>query len=188
VSEVNLIERARQGDGAAWAGVVSQYQEAVFRLAYLLLADPDEAEDVAQETFIHAFYALPRFDLSRPLRPWLLRITVNLAHNRRRAAGRYLAAIRRWFSKETTLFEPSLQEAHGRQAEAQMLWQAIRRLSLADQEIIYLRYFLEFSVAETAEIAHLAPGTVKSRLHRALTRLRRVITVEFPAIKEEPVG
>ncbi len=68
MSEAKLIGRARQGDEAAWEILVRQHQEAAFRLAYLLLGDADEAEDVAQETFIRAFRSLDRFDPDRPLR------------------------------------------------------------------------------------------------------------------------
>ena len=79
------IESARQGDETAWVELVRLHQEAVFRLAYLFLGDPDEAEDAAQETFIRAYRALGRFDTSRPLRPWLLQIVANLTRNRRRS-------------------------------------------------------------------------------------------------------
>jgi len=185
VSESNLIEQARQGDETAWTTLVQQHQEAVFRLAYLLLGDPDDAQDAAQEAFIRAFHALDRFDTARPLRPWLLRITVNLVHNKRRAIGRYVAALNRWFHKEPVSTGPNPHDEHLRQWEAQTLWQAVRRLSLTDQEIIYLRYFLELSVAETADAAGIAAGTVKSRLHRALDRLRKVIVEKFPALQEE---
>jgi RNA polymerase sigma-70 factor (ECF subfamily) len=68
------------------------------------------------------------------------------------------------------------------------LWQAVRRLNSVDQEVIYLRYFLELSVAETAETINIAPGTVKSRLSRALERLRRVVEREFPSLWKERVA
>ena len=188
MNESNLIDQACQGDEAAWSALVCQHQEAAFRLAYLLLGDADEAQDVAQEAFIRAFYALDRFDPARPLRPWLLTITANLARNKRRAIGRYLAALGRWLQEKPDLVGPNPQDEHLQQGETQALWQAVRCLSLADQEIIYLRYFLELSVAETAEVANIAPGTVKSRLHRALNRLRKIIAEEFPTLREERVG
>jgi RNA polymerase sigma-70 factor (ECF subfamily) len=188
VNESNLIDQARQGDESAWATLVYQHQEAAFRLAYLLLGNADDAQDVAQETFIRAFYALDRFDSTRPLRPWLLTITTNLARNKRRAMSRYLAALGRWLQGEPDRVGPNPQDENLRQWETQTLWQAIRRLSLVDQEIIYLRYFLELSVAETAEVVNIAPGTVKSRLHRALNRLREVVVDEFPILREEYVG
>lgn len=160
------------------------HQEPVFRLAYLLLGDADEAEDAAQETFIRAFRALASFDTARPLRPWLLRIVTNLAHNRRRSLGRYLNALRRSFGLDP---EPlvALGEQSAAQWEAQLLWQAVRRLGHSDQEIIYLRYFLELSEAETARALEIAPGTVKSRLSRALGRLRKIVDAEFPVLRAE---
>lgn len=84
MSESELNNRARQGDGVAWEALIRQHQESAFRLAYLLLGDTDDAEDMAREVFIHAFRALDRFDTARPLRPWLLRITAKLARNRHR--------------------------------------------------------------------------------------------------------
>ena len=190
MSEVDLIRQACQGDQEAWSALVRQHQEAVFRLAYLLLGDADEASDVAQESFIRAFQTLgSHFDMERPLRPWLLRITTNLAHNRRRSVGRYLAALGRFFwADESRGVAPGPGDEQLPQWEAQALWQAVRRLDQADQEIIYLRYFLELSVAETAETTGIAPGTVKSRLHRALSRLRTVVETAFPALQEERSG
>lgn len=186
VSETNLIHQARQGDETAWATLVGQHQEAVFRLAYLLLRDAAEAKDAAQETFIRAFHALDSFDSSRPLRPWLLQITKNLARNRRRAMGRYWAALKRFFQNEAPFqTAPGPGEEHLQEWEAETLWQAVQRLKPIDQEIIYLRYFLNLSVTEAAEAAEIAPGTVKSRLHRALERLRSVIEAEFPSLQEE---
>lgn len=189
MSESDLITRARGGDGAAWESLVRQHQVAAFRLAYLLLGDTDDAEDVAQEALIRAFQTLDRFDPARPLRPWLLRITANLAHNRRRAVGRYLAALQRLVQAvpEPVAVANVPGEHVQQQEEAQALWQAVRRLKRADQEVIYLRYFLNLSVAETAEATGVAPGTVKSRLSRALDRLRGVVEREFPELWKERV-
>jgi RNA polymerase sigma-70 factor (ECF subfamily) len=184
VNESDQIERARLGDEFAWESLIDQHREAVFRLAYLLLGDAHDAEDIAQETFIRTFRHLDRFDAHRPLRPWLLHIAANLARNRRRSIGRYLAALGRMLQANpegvTTAEAETIQ-----QWEAQTLWQAVRQLSPTDQEVIYLRYFLDLSVAETAQTLAVAPGTVKSRLHRALAHLRAVMTRDFPALVVE---
>jgi RNA polymerase sigma-70 factor (ECF subfamily) len=71
--------------------------------------------------------------------------------------------------------------------KATTLWQAVRRLSITDQEVVYLRCFLELSVEETAQALGIASGTVKSRLSRALDRLRGVVEREFPGLREEVV-
>ncbi len=186
MSESDLIASARQGDATAWEALVGDHQDAVFRLAYLLLADADEAQDMAQEAFVRAFRALDRFDTSRPLRPWLLRITANLARNRLRSAGRYWAAVQRLFWVH---FEPAenVEEKSLQRLESQQLWQAVRRLNLADQQAIYLRYFLGLPEAEMASVLDIAPGTVKSRLHRALNHLRAIVEREFPLLQKERI-
>ena len=188
--EPDLIARARQGDEASWETLVRQHQEAAFRLAYLLVGDADEAEDVAQEAFIRAYRALERFDAARPFRPWLLSIAANLARNRRRSVGRYWAALNRLLRAEPeriTNAPDRVAQLSAQQMEAQALWQAVRRLDEPDQQVIYLRYFLEMSEAEAAGTLRIPPGTVKSRLHRALKRLRVVIEREFPFLREELV-
>lgn len=182
MDESTLIRHARDGDMAAWEPLVLAHQDAVFRFAYLLLGDPDDAKDIAQETFIRAWRHLARFDSNRPLRPWLLSITSNLSSNRHRSAGRFLSALTRAFYNEPV---PSgMEEKSAQRMEADELWKAVRSLNTADQQIIYLRYFLELSVAETSDAMGIAKGTVKSRLSRALEKLRTIIRDDFPVLLE----
>lgn len=182
--EPELLASARQGQAAGWEAIVGRNQEAVFRLAYLLLSDSAEAQDVTQETFIRAYQALGRFDASRPMRPWLLRIAANLARNRRRALGRYFFALQRALRAEPEAGkQPSVEALSAQDFESQSLWQAVRRLARPDQEVVYLRFFLELPEAEMAAALDTAPGTVKSRLHRALKRLRAVIEESYPELR-----
>lgn len=169
----------------AWDAILAGHQEAVFRLAYLLVGDADEAQDVAQEAFIRAYQSFGRFDQGRPLRPWLLRIAANLARNRRRALGRYVAALQRAFRAEPRPAAAPVEALSAAQMQAEELWQAVRRLAPADQEVVYLRFFLELSEAELAAALGVAPGTVKSRLHRALKRLRAVVEAHHPGLREK---
>jgi RNA polymerase sigma-70 factor (ECF subfamily) len=164
---------------------VGHHQEAAFRLAYLIVRDPADAEDVAQDAFVRAFLALDKFELGRPFQPWLMSITVNLARNRLRSLGRYLNNLRR-----LTQQEPKPVQMHGygedlqARQQADLLWRAVQRLNRKGQEVVYLRYFLDMSEAEMAETLDIAPGTVKSRLHRALKQLRGVIEKDFSELKE----
>lgn len=183
MDEDTLVRHAANGDAAAWEPLVLAHQEAVFRLSYLLLGDPDDAEDIAQETFLRAWNHLKRFDPTRPLRPWLLSIASNLASNRRRSAGRYVSALTRAFRNEPAS-STSIEEKSARRMEASELWKAVQNLSMPDQQIIYLRFFLELSVAETAQTLDVPDGTVKSRLSRALERLRGIIQEDFPVLVE----
>ncbi len=183
MDESTLVRHAANGEAAAWEPLVLAHQEAVFRLSYLLLGDPDEAEDIAQETFLRAWNHLRRFDPARPLRPWLLSIASNLASNRRRSAGRYVSALLRAFRNEP-VSSTSIEEKSAQQMEAGDLWKAVQNLAAPDQQIIYLRYFLELSVSETAQALNIPEGTVKSRLSRALERLRGIIQQDFPVLAE----
>jgi len=186
LTEADLVNQVRGGDTDAWEILILTHQEAVFRLAYLMLGDARDAEEIAQDTFMRAYHSLDTFDAARPLRPWLLRIAANLARNRRRSLGRYIHHVARMARLNP---EPVSDVEHdaARRAEAQALWRAVQQLEPVDQEIIYLRFFLELSVEETAEALNIATGTVKSRLHRALGRLRGVVASNFPILwKEQP--
>jgi RNA polymerase sigma-70 factor, ECF subfamily len=187
VDESTLVRHATHGDASAWEPLVLQHQEAVFRLSYLLLGDPDDAEDVAQETFLRAWKHLERFDPTRPLRPWLLSIASNLASNRRRSAGRYLAALTRAFRSEPAP-AAGIEEKSAQHMEAGDLWKAVQTLAVPDQQIIYLRYFLDLSVTETAQALNIPDGTVKSRLSRALEKLRGIIQQDFPVLADRREG
>jgi len=182
--EARLIALARQGQEAAWEEIVRHHHEAVFRLAYLIAGDAADAEDVAQSVFIRAYLKLDQYDDSRPLRPWLLGITANQARNKRRSIGRYWHMVGRFLDahQAETVTEPPADPA-----DAALLWQAVRRLPEASRSVIYLRYFLDLSEAETAEALNIAPGTVKSRAHRALKKLRRIIEEEYPELADERI-
>lgn len=86
--EAELIERARHGDVAAFEALVRAHQEVCFRTAWIASGGADDAEDAAQEGFMKAFAALPRFRMDAPFRRWLLTIVANEARNRRRSASR----------------------------------------------------------------------------------------------------
>ena len=170
-----------QQDKDAFNELVQPHRDRVFRLAYLLLGDPHDADDITQETLMRAFSAIHTYDPTRPLQPWLLGIATNLVRNRKRSLARYLNAIQRFamYSPETS---PNPEDLTTQQMQASRLWQIVKRLKPAEQELIYLRYFLELSVDETAAALDLPPGTVKSRTHRTLNRLKGLIQRHDPEL------
>jgi RNA polymerase sigma factor (sigma-70 family) len=174
--EIEWIRRARRDDAAAWEQIVRRYQQPVFRLAFLILGEAADAEEIAQEAFVRAYLSLDDFDEGRPFRPWVLQITRNLARNRRRSLGRYWANLRRWWQKQP---EPVEQAPDQHRDNARLLWQAVRQLKPVWQEVIYLRYFLDLSESEMATALEIAPGTVKSRLHRGLAALKELVEQDF---------
>ncbi len=175
-----MARLAQQGDRAAFDALVQSYQELAFRAAYLIVRDKDDAADVAQDAFVRAYRSLNAFDTSRRFRPWLLRIVTNVALNSARSSGRRDAATER-LARDAGTGKDQLPDAAVEAAEqSERVWLAIADLPDDDQRLIYLRYFLETSEAEAAESIGRPVGTVKSRLHRALKRLRRVIEDGYP--------
>jgi RNA polymerase sigma factor (sigma-70 family) len=174
LDDAELVRRAQRGEVDAYEELVRRYQGIAQRTAHLIAGGSADAEDAAQTAFVKAYYALGRFEADRPFRPWLLRIVANEAKNRRR-----------WLSRHATLELSEGQEAAAEPAEtaspeaAALEWErrravlgAVNGLRHEDREVIACRYFLELSEVETAEVLGVAQGTVKSRLSRALVRLR----------------
>jgi RNA polymerase sigma factor (sigma-70 family) len=172
-----LIDRARHGDVSAFEQLVRAYQEVAFRTAWIASGGADDAEDAAQEGFMKAFAALPRFRTDAAFRPWLLSIVANEARNRRRSAGRRtaLASRARTVVAGTRAAENSPEAAILVDESRRELLDAVKRLSDADREIVAYRYFLGLSEAETAAALGVPVGTAKSRLSRALDRLRTLM-------------
>jgi RNA polymerase sigma-70 factor (ECF subfamily) len=152
--------------------LVQRYSDVVFRTACLITGSAAAAEDAAQEAFMKAYTALPRFRPGAPLRPWLLKIASNEARNQRRAALRR-ARFELRVAPEDTQSSPEW-EAESAEQRRRLL-AAVATLAHDDQLVIACRYFLDLSGQETAAVLGCAEGTVKSRLSRALSRLRTVL-------------
>lgn len=174
--ESELVERARHGDTDAYAELVTRYQGLAARTAYLITGTAADAEDAAQEGFVKAYYALDRFRAGAPFRPWLLRIVANEAINRRaserRRAHSSLDEVADRPSGDTALSPEEAALASERRARVRV---ALDRLRDDDRLVISYRYFLDLSEAEMADTLGIARGTVKSRLSRAMARLREVM-------------
>src|SRR5437764_2048403 len=168
-----LIERAQRGDSAAYEEIVQRYQQIVFRTAYVITGSSADAEDAAQEGFVKAFWALDRFRIGADLRPWLLRIVANEARNRIRSSVRRqrleLSLIEGFRPGDAA---PSPEAVAVAADERRRLIAMINALSDDDRLVIASRYFLELSGDETAAALGIPAGTVKSRLSRALARLK----------------
>ncbi len=183
--EQGLIGRARQGDLQAYEALVRQYEQIAFRAAYLITHDAAEAADAAQEAFLRAYRALGSFHAGQPFRPWLLRIVTNQALNRVKAVQRRTRTMERYAQELITARKPpSPESAVSEREQNDRLQQAVSRLDANDQVLVSLRYFLELPEAEVAQALGVPLGTVKSRLHRTLARLRQIIQRDFPDLKE----
>ena len=153
---------------ACWSAGI---ERAALRTAYAVMGSESEAEDVTQEAFVKAFRALPRFREGLPLRPWLMQIVANEARNRRRSRGRReRLAVRAAAMGDHD--SGSAEELALGAVSAGELRAALAGLDDRDRTVIALRYFAGLTEAETAAALDVPAGTVKSRLSRALDRLR----------------
>ncbi len=153
----------------------------MYRAAYLVVQDAAAAEDVAQEAFLAAIRSLDRFDLRRPLGPWLHRIAVNRAIDMVRARE-----LRREVGGEAVegLARDEERDRSGRPAPVQgppltdRLAAAVGALPLEQRAVIVLRYLLDYTPGEIARALELPRGTVNSRLRRGLDRLAAALALE----------
>jgi RNA polymerase sigma factor (sigma-70 family) len=187
--ESELIERAMRGDVMAYEDLVRRYQDPALRTASLLAGDPNDAEEAVQDAFVKAYGALERFRPGAAFRPWLLRIVANEARNRRRSAGRRAGlALRLAEDRRADDAAPSPEAAVLIRERRSTLLGAIARLRDDDRLIVGYRYLLDLSEAEAAQALGIPIGTAKSRLSRALVRLREVLGDREPLAREDPGG
>jgi len=147
------------------AQLYSDHWRSAYRAAYLVVHDAAAAEDIAQDGFLAAVGALDRFDRRRPFGPWLHRIVVNRALDWARRE-----ALRRRVDGADSVFEPlpPPEEIGGEMIAA------LKELPAEQRAVVVLRYLLEYTPGEIAEMLELPRGTVNSRLRRGLDRLRAV--------------
>lgn len=183
--EQDLIRRAQRGEIAAFDTLVRAYETPAFRAAYLITRDEHDAADAAQEAFVRAFRALESFRLGEPFRPWLMRIVTNQALNRIQAVKRRTGMTERYAQTVDAAMEsPNVQRALETREKNELLVRAVGRLKPDEQVLITLRYFIELPEVEVAQTLDIPLGTVKSRLHRTLSKLREIIRKEFPDLVE----
>jgi RNA polymerase sigma-70 factor (ECF subfamily) len=154
-----IVARAITGDRAAFEDIVLLHERRVLTLAYRLLGSKEDAQDAAQEVFLRAFKYLRRFDSSKPLEPWLVRMTVNVC----RGAGRKRARSRSLFlQREDALHVDPTNSPHARlyaEEQKQLLYAALEELGEKERTAVVLRDIEGFTTFEVAEILGSAEAT-----------------------------
>ena len=185
-AEEQFLERLRAGDAPAFNRLVEERHGDIYALLYRLTEDPEEARDLTQETFLQAFRHLANFRGDADLRTWLYRIAVNQARNRwrwwkRRRRDRTVSLDAPVSEEFDAPLSAALQGDPGLDPERQALARerelalhaALKSLSRPYREVIVLRDIEGLSYEEVAATLDLNVGTVKSRLNRGRTELRR---------------
>ncbi|HWL48612.1 MAG TPA: RNA polymerase sigma factor [Acidimicrobiia bacterium] len=172
LNEQDLIQRAKGGDVAAFEALVQIHRQVALRVAFLVVGDQGEAEDVTQEAFVKAYHAMSRFRVDASFRPWLLRIVRNEALNQRRRRGRQeRLSLRLIHDPVSGGAAPSPETTVMTAVERRTVLEAVNGLPDRYRDVVIHRYLLGLSEAETAATLRIPGGTVKSRTARALHRL-----------------
>src|SRR5499426_226259 len=181
IDERQLIQRCIAGDASAFEPLVEKYRQRVWRLAYQVLHDREEAWDVAQEAFVRAFHSLPSFRGQSAFYTWLFRITVNVATDRQRARGAQARAFgaERVPEEEWRRITPDPgagpDKAAVQSEQRERIRRALNALPPKARAIIMLSDVEGLSYREIADVLRCPIGTVMSRLHNARKRLKGLL-------------
>jgi RNA polymerase sigma-70 factor (ECF subfamily) len=174
--DVTLVRRTLAGDQHAFANLVEKYKDSVFNVAYRMLGNPSEAEDVAQETFVRAYTQLRTYKDTHRFSTWLLSIASHLAIDQLRRR-RFLA-----LPLENVPFLEWIADVHAGPEEAALAVEAsdemqkvLSVLPAKYRAVLVLRYWHDLSYEEIADALHLTPALVKARLHRARELVARTM-------------
>lgn len=185
-TDLDLLRRARHGDGRAFHALVDRYARPMYGLAFSLLNNSADAEDVVQETFAGAFKGLAKFEERSSVKTWLSRILINqvamFKRDVRRKRTESLEATEN-ASTDDRSFGGARGEANGGGGSATAGVDArldvnamLQTLSEEHREILVLRELQQFSYEEIASVLDVPRGTVESRLHRARAELRKSLS------------
>ncbi len=198
-----LMARVAAGDPEAFAPIVERYQRRLFGYFLGLVHDPSSAADLAQETFVRAYRAAPRYRESGRFEAWLFRIAANLVRSDRRRAARrgpHLSlddaaggsadglALVAGEAMRRRAAEPSPDESTWRAEVREALERALPRVPFVFRQAVLLRDLEGWSYREIAEMLGVEEGTVKSRAHRGRMRLRALLAPAFESASFEPAS
>ena len=179
MEEKQLIQQAAAGDAAAFEALVLRYQTQVYSLAYRMVGNEADAQDLAQEAFVRAWRALDSFQFSSQFSTWLYRLTSNICIDflRSQKKRKHISLTvlqddeqQQWdMPDHRPLPEEQMIVAQEREALAK----AIAALDPEYRQVLILRIVNDCSYQQISEIMGIREGTVKSRLSRAREQLRK---------------
>lgn len=185
--EAGLVSQAQQGGVEAFTELVTRYEGNIYRLARHITQNPEDAEDVLQETFLKAYEHLRDFQGNSKFYTWLVRIAVNqsLMKLRKRKSDASVSLDDPYdtgeesLTREIAVWDPNPEQTYSREEIRAILEKAVEALPPTFRAVFALRDIEELSTEETAALLNLSIPAVKSRLLRARLRLREKLTRYF---------
>jgi len=176
MEEKELVRQSKEGNKEAFASLVKKYKTKVFNLAWSLTRDRETADDLAQEAFIKAYFALPTFQFKSEFGTWLYRITVNHVNDYLRKKSKMSKMLLEKMKEMPLVQENEIIKKEKERIIEQrkkFVHQCLQTIPEKYKLILSLRDIQGFSYAEITKILKISPGTVDSRLHRARKMLRK---------------
>jgi RNA polymerase sigma-70 factor (ECF subfamily) len=184
-SDRELVYAARVGDTVAFDTLFYRYRDGIFRLGLAITKDPSAAEEITIDTFARAHRALARLEPDDSLRPWLYRVAVNLSYNRRPRKNVVVSSLED-AADDALANEEGSPSSLAEQAEIRrVVLQSIDALGPKHRVVVILHFLNGLNLAEIAQVVECPVGTVKSRLHYALEKLRAHLAAH-PELGIEP--
>jgi RNA polymerase sigma-70 factor (ECF subfamily) len=176
--EEQYIALARQGDREAFGQLYERHSVRVFRHAYFLTGDPNLAEDLTAQTFLKALEAIGRFeDRGVPFVAWLLRITVNLAINHRKALKNgHHAQLPETLEDDDQFGSP--EQSATAKSEGERVWRRVQDLPMEQRQVIVMRFMDDLPYSAVAQVLGKSVGAVRVIQFRALANLRNMMREE----------
>jgi RNA polymerase sigma factor (sigma-70 family) len=183
-SDRELVILLQQGDLEALGALYDKHHPLVFRTILGITNDIETAADVTQDVFLRLYRFADKVDPSRPLEPWLYRVSVNQANSWLRRRSRWLKVLEEMAGWLTIGGRPTPETQAERQDEWRWVGRAVARLPATQRAVVVLYYVNDLSVREIADILSIPEGTVKSRLHYGRISLKK----ELGLAEEHLVG
>lgn len=169
VVDIEAVRKARQGDPDSFAAVYQQIADDLYRVALYSLGNAHDAQDVVSETFIEAYKGIGGLRDENSFKPWIMRI---LSIRCKRQIGRYISGRNEVDIEDFLDLSDEREDMEGSSTQKLTLLSALQTLTPEERQIVALAVVQGYTVRETAEILGAPQGTVSSKLHRTLKKLR----------------
>lgn len=169
VVDVETVRRARLGDKDSFAEVYQQIADDLYRVAFYTLGNSHDAQDVVSETFMEAFKGLRNLRDENSFKPWIMRI---LSIRCKRKIGQYVTGRGELDIDDFLDLSDDRESVEERSSQKIALLSVLERLSPQERQIVALAVVQGYTVRETAEILGAPQGTISSKLHRTLKKMR----------------
>lgn len=173
IQGTDFEERQSKPENLSIEEMITRYGNDVLRTAYLYVKDINQAEDIFQDVFVKVSQRMDQFEGRSSIKTWLIRITINACKDFLKSAWK-----QRVSTVEEQVDEPYHDQSFSeieRKEDQKIIYDAVMELPIKYREVIVCVYYKELTMSETADVLHISEGTVKSRLSRAKSKMKKIL-------------